>query len=130
MTGEGIVTETNGNVATVKIKRSSACGHDCGECNLCKNPDIEVKVLNPLGAAVGSRVKLGTDTGKVLKDAFLLYMLPIIGAFVLYIVLSSFNAVSWVCIAAEILWFVLWLVFIRHHSKNNVSMSIIVEVLN
>ena len=50
MTGEGIVVKSNGNTATGKIKRSSACGHDCGECNLCKNPDIEVDILNPINA--------------------------------------------------------------------------------
>ena len=129
MTGEGIVIRADGNVATVKIKRSSACGHDCGECNLCKNPDIEVKILNPIGAQVGDRVRIGTDTSKVLKDAFLLYMLPIIGAFVLYITLDSFGLGNAICIGAEVVWAVLWFVFIRHYSKNSVSMSCAIEIL-
>ena len=129
MTGEGIVIRTNGKDAIVKIKRSSACGHDCGECNLCKNPDIEVKILNTIGAGVGDRVKIGTDTSKVLKDAFLLYMLPIIGAFVLYVVLSSLGAGNALCIIAEAIWAVLWFVFIRYYSKNSVSMSCAVEIL-
>lgn len=129
MTGEGIVIRADGKVATVKIKRSSACGHDCGECNLCKNPDIEVKILNPIGARVGDRVKIGTDTSKVLKDAFLLYMLPIIGAFVLYVVLDSLGAGNALCIIAEVIWVLLWFGFIRYYSKNSVSMSCAVEIL-
>lgn len=129
MTGEGLIIKTCGNTATVKIKRSSACGHDCGECNLCKNPDIEVEILNPIGAQKGDRVKIGTDTAKVLKSAFMLYMLPIIGALVLYMVLSSFNIATGYLIGAEALWITLWYVFIRHYSKHNVAMSCALEIL-
>ncbi len=129
MTGEGIVIKTKGNTATVKIKRSSACGHDCGECNLCKNPDIEVEILNPIGAVVGDRVKIGTDTAKVLKSAFLLYMLPVIGALAIYIVLSSFNIATGYCIGAEVLWIAVWYVFICHYSKHNIAMSRALEIL-
>ena len=129
MTGEGLVIKTCGNTATVKIKRSSACGHDCGECNLCKNPDIEVEILNPIGAQKGDRVKIGTDTAKVLKSAFLLYMLPIIGALVLYIALSSFDIATGYLIGAEVLWIALWYAFIRYYSKHNITMSCALEIL-
>lgn len=129
MTGEGTVTKLNGNIATVRIKRSSACGHDCGECNLCKNPDIEVEILNPIGAKIGDRVKIGTDTSKVLQDAFLLYMLPVTGALILYIILSSFKLGTSAFIIAEIVWIALWYVFIRHYSKNRITMSCAIEIL-
>lgn len=129
MTGEGIVVKLNGNTATVKIKRSSACGHDCGECNLCKNPDIEVDILNPINAKIGDKVKIGTDTAEVLKSAFLLYMLPIIGAMVLYILLNSFGLSNKVCIISEFLWIALWYLFIRHYSKHKVTMSVALEII-
>jgi len=129
LTGEGVVIKTSGNTATVKVKRSSACGHDCGECNLCKNPDIEVEILNPVGAKPGDRVKIGTDTSKVMRDAFLLYMLPLIGAFVLYGVLDSLNTGNALCIFAEVVWLGLWYGFIRYYSKNKVTMSCALEIL-
>ena len=129
MTGEGIVVKTNGNVATVKIKRSSACGHDCGECNLCKNPDIEVDILNPIDAKIGDKVKIGTNTSKVLLSAFVLYMLPILGAFALYAVLSSCRLSTPVIAVSEVLWFVVWFVFVRYFNKHNVTMSCAVEIV-
>ena len=129
MTGEGIVVKLNGNTATVRIKRSSACGHDCGECNLCKNPDIEVDILNPIGAKIGDRVKIGTDTRKVMLSAFVLYMLPIVGAFVLYGVLSSLNISAKIAVVSEIVWFALWFVYVRHFSKHKVTMSCALEIV-
>ena len=129
MTGEGIVVKTNGNIATVSIKRSSACGHDCGECNLCKNPNIEVDVLNPIDAKPGNRVKIGTDTSKVLWSAFVLYMLPFIGAFVLYGVLGSFGVCSATTIISEVVWFALWFCFVLYYNKHKVTMSCALEIV-
>ncbi len=129
MTGEGIVIRTSGETATVKIKRSSACGHDCGECNLCKNPDIEVEILNHIGAKAGNRVKIATDTAKVLRDTFFLYMLPVLGALVLYVILSAFGLSSAICIVLEVIWFLLWYLFIRYYSRHSVTMSCAVEIL-
>lgn len=129
MTGEGIVVKLNGNTATVRIKRSSACGHDCGECNLCENPNIEVDILNPIGAKIGDRVKIGTDTGKVMLSAFILYMLPLIGAFVLYGVLSSMSLSATVMVAAEVVWFAIWFAYVRHFSKHKVTMSCALEIV-
>ena len=34
------------------------CGEDCGSCNLCAKREIEVKVLNTIGAEVGEKVEL------------------------------------------------------------------------
>ena len=129
MTGKGIVVKTSGDTATVIVSRSSACGHDCGECNLCKNPDIRVEILNPIGAKKGDTVKISADTPSVLKDAFLLYMLPIIGALVLYAVLSSFTISNIWCILGELVWFTIWYMFIRHYSKNKVTTSCALEIL-
>ena len=129
MTGEGIVVKVSGNIATVRIKRSSACGHDCGECNLCKNPDIETDILNPIDAKPGDRVKIGTDTSKVLLSAFVLYMLPFVGAFVLYGLLSSFGLSSVTTIVSEVLWFALWFAYVLYFNKHKVAMSCAMEIV-
>lgn len=129
MTGEGLVVKTKGNIATVRVKRSSACGHDCGECNLCKNPDIEVDILNPVGAKIGDIVKIGTDTSKVMFSAFILYMLPLVGAFVLYGVLGLFDLTAKITVICEVLWFLLWFVFVIYFNKNKVTMSSALEIV-
>ena len=86
MQGKGIVINANGENATVRIRKSSACGHDCGECRVCNNPEIEVEVVNSADAKAGDTVLIGADTVGVLWSAFLLYILPIIGAFAVYII--------------------------------------------
>jgi len=129
LTGEGLVVKTKGNIATVRVKRSSACGHDCGECNLCKNPDIEVDILNPVGAKIGDIVKIGTDTSKVMFSAFILYMLPLVGAFVLYGVLGLFDLTAKITVICEVLWFLLWFVFVIYFNKNKVTMSSALEIV-
>ena len=67
-------------------------------------------ILNPIGAKPGDRVKIGTDTGKVMLSAFILYMLPLIGAFVLYGVLGSLNISAKIAVVSKIVWFALWFV--------------------
>lgn len=130
MVGKGVVIKTDGITATVKVHKSSACGHDCGECRLCSNPEIEVEILNPIGAKVGDTVTIGTDTAKVLKDAFMLYMLPIIGAMVVYAlsgVLLDNIALKVISVA---MWIAVWFMYMRFYSKRRVTMSSAQEVVN
>ena len=129
MVSKGVVTKTYSNKATVLVQRSSACGHDCAECNLCKNPEIETEVLNPINAKEGDTVVIETDTPKVLKNAFMLYMLPVIIFFVSYMVgvcLTDFLPFRIVFIGVCL---VIWFLFIRTYSKNNPITSIAKEVI-
>ena len=77
MTGDAIVTTVCGNEATVKISKSSACGHDCASCKACSNPSYEISVINKIGANVGDKVLIETKTSRVLFASFLLYILPV-----------------------------------------------------
>ena len=129
MTGKGIIIKTNGATAIARIKKSSACGHDCGECRLCHNPEIEAEILNPINANVGDTVIIGTDTSKVLKDAFLLYMLPVIGAIVFYTAGSAlFRSVIWSAVLT-VAFLSVWFAAMRRYSKNKVVMSSAFEVI-
>ncbi len=129
MTGKGIIVKTNGATATARISKSSACGHDCGECRLCNNPQIEVEILNPINAAVGDTVLIGTSTSKVLRDTFLLYMLPVIGAIIFYAAGSAlFHSVIYAS-ALVAIYLTLWFIAMKHYSKNKVAMSSALEVV-
>ena len=131
MIGNGIVVKTDENFAIVRIRKSSACGHDCGECRVCNNPEFETKVINTIGAKVGDRVSIGAPTGEVLFSAFLVYMLPVIGVLVIGILLSSFFESAFIIASGCVLWVLVWFLIIRRRNKGNASkMSTILEVIN
>ena len=129
MTGKGTVVSVHGDSAVVRVRKESACGHDCGECRVCNNPEITTTVLNPIGAAVGDTVTIGTDSRGVLGAAFLLYVLPVFGAIVLGTLVFNLAGVlaSAVCIA---LWAVAWFLFIKRYNASESIRSTIVEVIN
>lgn len=130
MQSEGIVVKSSSETAIVKVRKSSSCGHDCGECRLCNNPEIELEVLNPAGAMVGDRVIVGTSSSQVILQAFLLYILPIVGALAVYITASSLDKGNLLTVLAVGVWIVLWFCYMRHYSKHKVSQSCILEVIH
>ncbi len=130
MTGKGTVVSTKNGMATVRVRKSSACGHDCGECNLCSNPEITIDILNPIGAKIGDTVIIGTPSHNVLKWAFVLYILPILGAMICLSILSAFDMSFWVSVGAVVLWTCLWFVYARSYSKRSVGVSSALEVVN
>ncbi len=130
MQGKGIVINTNGEKALVRIRKSSACGHDCGECRVCNNPEIEVEVANTLGAQTGDTVLIGADTSSVLWNAFLLYIMPIIGAFTVYIISQVMSASHYVTVFLVLIWLAAWFMFMRQRSRNITIKSCILEVIH
>jgi len=78
----GSVVELKGKeTAVVLCQRSSFCQH-CASMQSCQvaddNRSMLVEALNPLGAAVGDRVRLVTSTRSFLQSSFLLYIVPLI----------------------------------------------------
>ena len=130
MQGKGIVINANGETATVRIRKSSACGHDCGECRVCNNPEIEVEVVNSADAKAGDTVLIGADTVGVLWSAFLLYILPIIGAFAVYIISQVLTLGKYATFFLVITWISAWFVFMRHRAKTVTIKSCILEVIH
>lgn len=131
MTGEGVVVRTNGAFAVVKIRKSSACGHDCGECRVCNNPEFETEVLNEIGAKEGDKVLIGAPANKILFSAFLVYMLPLIGLFLSYLILSTFFKNAFVISSGCVIWLAVWFSIIRFKNKSSKNeMSTILEVIN
>lgn len=75
----GVVKKTEENIAFVTVNRVSACGENCAHCKGgCTPSSVTAKVENPVGAAVGDRVKIETDTNKVLFASFILYIVPVL----------------------------------------------------
>ena len=81
-TEQGLIIDTNADIATVKTLRSAACEScdhkkNCGSASSNKN-EMHVKVKNRLGAKIGDTVIISIKTTSLLKVAFLLYIFPIL----------------------------------------------------
>lgn len=131
MTGKGIVVKSYGNRAVVRIRKSSACGHDCGECRVCTNPEFDTEVINEIGASEGDTVLIGAPAGQILFSAFLVYMLPIIGFFIVSILFSTLFENMFLIASGCVLWVAVWLFLIRKRNRSHkAEMSTILEVIN
>jgi len=130
LVGKGKIVKTCGKTAIVRIRKSSACGHDCGECRVCSNPEIEVEILNSINAKSGDTVIIGTDTVRVLFSAFLLYILPIIGILFVYVIADALGTSVPVKAGLCILFATAWFLYMRYYSKNKVTQSSALEVVN
>jgi len=80
----GIVLETDGSTAKVKMMRSGGC-EACsasGSCKAVSDSDNVITVANKIGATVGRHVIIEISSGVFLKATFLTYMLPVVMLFV------------------------------------------------
>ncbi len=79
MREEGFVKSVSGDTCEVIVKRKSACGDNCASCKAgCEAREHLCTAKNLIGAKVGDKVFLEMDSTKVLKSAFLVYILPIL----------------------------------------------------
>ena len=69
----------DGSAEVVHI-RQSACSGDCHKCSGCgaAQETIVLTVQNPIGARPGDRVRISSDSGRVLLASFVTYFLPVI----------------------------------------------------
>lgn len=80
MTQTAIVENlTENGDAMVRVYQKSACGHDCSDCSgICgAKKSITVQARNPLRAQPGSLVTVETGTGRIIRAAALVYLLPL-----------------------------------------------------
>lgn len=75
---EGIVIEVKGDIARVKVARHGEC-KNCGSCP--GDQSIILNVLNPINATEGQHVIFKVKEENMLKAAFIVYILPLIGIF-------------------------------------------------
>ena len=77
--------------AKVAVKRKSACSGDCHTCHGCPHPDeiVMVNADNFVGAQKGDDVIIRSETGRVLKLAAMLYLMPVVLVFVGYFVMPG-----------------------------------------
>ena len=79
MREEGFIKTVSGDTCEVIVKRKTACGDNCASCSAaCESKQHLCTAKNCVGAKVGDKVFVEMDSIKVLKSAFLVYILPIL----------------------------------------------------
>ena len=78
-TEQGLVIEVIDNIANIKVGRHS----DCSNCGACPGSDsVIISANNKIGAKVGDKVTFEMREDNVLKGAFIVFVLPLIIAFI------------------------------------------------
>ncbi|MBI5578846.1 MAG: SoxR reducing system RseC family protein [Deltaproteobacteria bacterium] len=80
-TEQGLVIRIDSIGTWVKTGQSETC-ESCSSKGACHTlgggKEVEVQVLNPIGAGIGDRIVLKMDSSRLLKATFLVYMFPIL----------------------------------------------------
>lgn len=85
----GIVIKVKDGLCEVAVRRKTACGENCASCKAaCSSREHICTARNLAGAKVGDRVTLETDSQKVLKSAFLVYISPILAFLAIFMLVS------------------------------------------
>ena len=78
---KGLVTSiTEDGWAQVETDRNDACSH-CTSCRVsfgC-NSEMTINAVNKVGAGVGDLVSIHLSSGKIMKSAAILYLIPVAG---------------------------------------------------
>ena len=72
----GIVTEANEKTAKVRFQRSPQCSH-CGACLTAGEHEMELELLNPVGAKVGDSVRVSLSPKRVVQASLIAYAIPL-----------------------------------------------------
>ena len=80
MTQEAVVTKLlPSGMAEVAVKRTTACGGNCGSCESCVfQNELKTPAINTIKAQPGQKVLIQSQTSRIFKAAFLVYVFPLL----------------------------------------------------
>lgn len=116
--------------AEVEVLRGTACGDDCGSCEVCHYASkIRVEAKNEIGAQLGDRVEIEARTSRVLGAAVLVYVVPFILFFIGYAIAAAMSLSEGLCMVMSFAAFAVGLLIVvivgRRHKKNPITYDII-----
>ena len=93
MTQEAVVTKLLPNgMAEVAVRRTTACGGNCGSCESCLfQNELKTPALNLIQAKPGQKVLIESQSSRIFKAAFLVYVLPILFLLLGYLIASLLS---------------------------------------
>lgn len=117
------------------IQRESACGHDCSSCGGCsmgERREVIVLADDPIGAKKGDTVTVESSTRTMMKIAGIVYGLPVLLFFVLYLLLDGFNAGETVSTIGAVCGFVAGIIvavlYNRHEKRKGTVQFTVISV--
>lgn len=80
MTQEAVVTRLLPNdMAEVAVRRTTACGGNCGSCESCVfQNELKTPAFNRIRAKPGQKVLIESQSSRIFKAAFLVYVFPLL----------------------------------------------------
>jgi len=122
MTQEAVVVKIiNKDMAEVAVTRGTACGGNCGSCEACVfDNEIHTEAHNKISALPGQKVLIETQSSKVYKAAFWVYILPFIFFFIGYAVAAALGAGETLCMLVSFLAFCIavTLMVVKHRKQD------------
>ena len=93
MTQEAVVTKLlPGGMAEVAVKRTTACSGNCGSCESCVfQNELKTPALNKIQARPGQKVLIESQTSRIFKAAFLVYVCPLLFFLLGYLLSAAFS---------------------------------------
>lgn len=93
MTQEAVVTKLLPNgMAEVAVRRTTACGGNCGSCESCVfQNELKTPAMNPIHAKPGQKVLIESQSSRIFKAAFLVYIFPLLLFFAGYLISAAFS---------------------------------------
>lgn len=126
----GIVQSVSGNLCKVVVTRKSACGENCASCKGgCKLENQICTAKNNIDAKPGDKVELEIDSKKVLKSAFLVYILPIIIFFAAYFISEGLKEPLRIFISIVATLILFLLLFLRDKRLKSEYLSEVTKIL-
>lgn len=103
MTQEAVVTKLlPRGMAEVAVKRTTACGGNCGSCESCVfENQMKTPALNRLQAQPGQKVMIESQSSKIFKAAFLVYVLPLLFFLAAYAIAAAFHLSETACMISS-----------------------------
>ena len=124
----GLVTEVFNDHALVSVSRKSACegchanvDGNCSACITFSNKETVCKADNSIGACVGDRVELETESKTVIFYAAAVFLFPVILSVIGYFALSLLNSETAAYLGAlggfVLAFIIVWLTLNRRASR-------------
>lgn len=125
----GKIENINGNIATISVRRPTACGSNCKTCGSnCKQEVVVVKTEITSEYEIGDYVEISTENEVLLKHIVFLYGVPLaimmatIGA--VQLLLKSPNK-DMISAFASLLSLVLSFYILKSYDKNQMQKNVL-----
>lgn len=121
MTKTGYVSKIEDGRTYVITECESSCGHDCSTCaSHCKKTFRESLAVNNIGAKAGDKVEMYVSDTKIVFLAFLVYMLPLIILFGIWIISDNLWNSALISFVSVLAFLILWAIIVIKYNKKGV----------